>query len=324
MSQQSLFGSAAESSSSSQGDSRAPTSPLPGRAPGSTASSPDSGARCSASSEMSFHLGRSLRTFLRFALAGRSRWSLIWRKRAIPSCHLWWWVLGRLEPLTGEIESGSLPGEWATPRTSDAERGRDGRRGPESRRQGGPCLMEQLLEWPTPTARDWRSTQASPETHARNARPLSEAVGLRDWPTPTAADADRASEKYARGNPLRGAAAREWPTPRANDPEKRGNFDTANRRNGLPAAVGQDGQPDAESGSGHGSPREWCTPTRRDEKGPGPKHTKGGRDLAKDAAGKLNPDWVEALMGAPPGWTNLPDEAVSGLWATRTRRTSRS
>ena len=32
--------------------------------------------------------------------------------------------------------------------------------------------------WPTPTARDYRSTCASPETHARNSRPLSETVGL--------------------------------------------------------------------------------------------------------------------------------------------------
>lgn len=35
--------------------------------------------------------------------------------------------------------------------------------------------------WPTPTKRDWKSGKASPETHDRNARPLSEAVG-RDTP----------------------------------------------------------------------------------------------------------------------------------------------
>ncbi len=31
--------------------------------------------------------------------------------------------------------------------------------------------------WPTPTARDWKSGSASPETMARNSRPLSEAAG---------------------------------------------------------------------------------------------------------------------------------------------------
>lgn len=215
-------------------------------------------------------------------------------------------------------------GEWSTPGAEEGAHRRVNWGTPRAGTHGGmgrdrgdnkARLEDQIHE-------EWATPRSS--AHARNARPLSEA-GLSDWPTPTAADADRASEKYARGNPtLRGAAAQEWPTPRANDPEKRGNFDTASRRNGLPAAVGQGGQPDAESGSGHGSPREWCTPTRRDEKGPGPEHTKGGRDLAKDAAGKLNPDWVEALMGAPPGWTDLPAETVSELWATRTRRTSRS
>ena len=34
------------------------------------------------------------------------------------------------------------------------------------------------LYWPTPSARDHRSTCASEETHGRNARPLSEVVGL--------------------------------------------------------------------------------------------------------------------------------------------------
>lgn len=381
MSQRSLFESGPGSSTSSQAAFPAPTSPLPERAPASPASSPDSGARCSGLSAESRRLGSSLRTFLRFALGGRSKWSLIWRRAGIPSCRLSWWVLGRLELHTEGTESGLSPDwptpiasdgaggarhpdgrrgaslrdlsgpnptaaewatpraseaenrttratpsqttgdrhtrrgaylavqageEWATPRTSDAERGRDGRRSPESQRQGGPCLAEQLArewptpaateygssnngsprdgrrevyatagkpslegcareEWPTPTARDWRSTAASPETHGRNARPLSEMVGL------------------------------EWPTPRANDPEKRGDFDTENRRNGLPAAVGQDGQQAEESRSTPGSRR-----------------------------GSLNPEWVETLMGAPPGWTALPDETVSELWATRTRPKSRS
>lgn len=226
--------------------------------------------------------------------------------------------------------------EWATPRSSDAERGRDGRRGPESQRQGGPCLMEQLLEWPTPTAasygtsnngsprdgrreafatagkpslegcaredwptptaRDWRSTPASPETHARNARPLSEVVGLSDWPTPTASDAkDSGAAGYS-------TESGRHPGTTLTD-----------------AAVGPRGPLAEESGNTPGSPREWYTSIPRDEEeepGPG--------DLPQDAVGKLNPDWVEALMGAPPGWTDLPDETVSALWATRTRRTSRS
>jgi hypothetical protein len=43
-------------------------------------------------------------------------------------------------------------------------------------------------QWPTPTARDHRSVHATPETHAKRARPLSETVGL--WATPTVADTE--------------------------------------------------------------------------------------------------------------------------------------
>lgn len=46
--------------------------------------------------------------------------------------------------------------------------------------------------WPTPSARDWRSGKASPETMARNSRPLNEVVTAREnWPTPVASDAGK-------------------------------------------------------------------------------------------------------------------------------------
>ena len=31
----------------------------------------------------------------------------------------------------------------------------------------------------------------------------------------------------------------------------------------------------------------------------------GGLDLAAGNGGQLNPDWVEWLMGFPPGWTEV-------------------
>jgi hypothetical protein len=88
-----------------------------------------------------------------------------------------------------------------------------------------------------------------------------------------------------------------WPTPRANDPEKRGDFDIHDPRNGLPAAV-----------------RRWPTPRTPTGGGQMERKTSGGgiRKL-EDAVskeewyntGKLNPTWVEWLMGFPPGWTDL-------------------
>jgi len=166
----------------------------------------------------------------------------------------------------------------------------DGLRRKESKREGGPCLMEQLA--PTPTARDWRSTAASPETHERNARPLSEVAGL-DWPTPQAADSERASLTMMRGegNPTLLGAATDWPTITAVDAGGKAGLKYVGGNPNLGAING----PLVEANpSTPGSPRV-----------------------------SLNPDWVEALMGAPPGWTDLPAEVVSELWATRTRPTSR-
>jgi len=59
------------------------------------------------------------------------------------------------------------------------------------------------------------------------------------------------------------------------------------------------------------------TPTARDEKGPGPAHTKGGRDLSTDVGGHLNPQWVEWLMGFPVGWTDVEGAAAYARSATR-------
>jgi hypothetical protein len=61
---------------------------------------------------------------------------------------------------------------WPTPNTSDAKRGPDARDRPGS---GGPNLA--YAAYATPTARDWKSCRASPETHAKNSRPLSEQIG---------------------------------------------------------------------------------------------------------------------------------------------------
>lgn len=104
--------------------------------------------------------------------------------------------------------------QWPTPMSSDA-RGRsganrngrqvqlvdavrmwptptavDGRRGTGTYREwdtGVPLpqavAMAEQGKWPTPTSRDWRSGKASPETLARNSRPLSETVGGQLNPT---------------------------------------------------------------------------------------------------------------------------------------------
>lgn len=271
MSQQNLFWDS-EESTSSPADSPAPTSARQERAwDSSEESAVPYGFKCSASSSSSGRLGSSLRTFLLSTLEGLTPFSLVWRMRATPRGR-WWWVLGRSARHTGGIESGSLGGEWGTP---DAERAsatmmrgnptllgaarepgewptpsatpcgtsnngspRDGYR--EAYATAGKPSLEGCAreEWPTPTARDFRSIHASPETMARNARPLSETVG---------------------------------------------------------AGAGLDGPLAASNPSTPGNPPASSSP----------------------AGGYLNPAWVEALMGAPPGWTELPEEIARELYARR-------
>lgn len=46
---------------------------------------------------------------------------------------------------------------------------------------------------------------------------------------------------------------------------------------------------------------------RRDDKGPGPAHTKAGADLPAALGGHLNPEWCLWFMGFPVGWLDVDD-----------------
>jgi len=157
-----------------------------------------------------------------------------------------------------------------------------------------------------------------------------------------------------------------WPTPYASDPQKRGNFDMTDRRNGLPAAVkrslfptqtdpskgggssrsgdrhgeipslhgmaraGRWPTPTKQDASNNGSPSQqrrkspplnavakWPTPTSADANRKGADYARenrpnsGGDDLNTAISrtglpgGKLNPEWVEWLMGWPIEWSAL-------------------
>ena len=87
------------------------------------------------------------------------------------------WARDTLVPLTDEIGCGFLPTPAAV-EYGNNQGGGAGRVGPV---RHSLASMARHNLWPTPTRRDWKSGKASPETHDRNARPLSEAVG-RDTP----------------------------------------------------------------------------------------------------------------------------------------------
>lgn len=74
---------------------------------------------------------------------------------------------------------------WPTPRASDGAKGGPNMRGT----RGDTPLPSMAAMWPTPSARDHKSEEASEQTLSRNARPLNEIA--RQWPTPSANE-----EKY--------------------------------------------------------------------------------------------------------------------------------
>jgi len=126
------------------------------------------------------------------------------------------------------------------------------------------------------------------------------------WPTPTVADSRNTRNSTARRNtiPPTGIhagdtlidAVTKWPTPQSRDwkgPPGAGSQARKGRMSSLPAAV-----------------RIWPTPTARDRYSRGPSEAERNSPSLNYVAtggdgGKLNPTWVEWLMGFPIGWTDL-------------------
>lgn len=239
MSQSNLFEREPVESTLSPAASRVPISALPVAEPDSLASAAAFGSRCSESSPLSARVGASLRTFLLCAVAELTSFSLAWKRQATPLGRSWW-VLGRSARHTGGSGSGLLLDLWPTPiaGTSGGNRGGGSNRegtyrpglsslvttnwatptrrdekgpGPAHTKGGRDLATDVAVEWPTPTAESYgTSNNGCPgdgrEAYATKGKPSLEGMARQDWPTPQAADSERASETMMRGNPtLRGA-----------------------------------------------------------------------------------------------------------------------
>ena len=174
--------------------------------------------------------------------------------------------------------------------------------------QGGKPLTVAVQEaakdnWPTPAARDHKGTNSPEKTLARvdaglrgNMGQLPNAVmvnEIKNWPTPTAAE----------GSKIGGQA----------------NYGQVGLSN-HPSIVGLVTR---EKGIKSGKEKNWATPLSRDHKGsysPEALVRKDGKsrmdELPQQAqydetniskVGKLNPSWVEQLMGLPVQWSMLPE-----------------
>lgn len=167
---------------------------------------------------------------------------------------------------------------WATPMATDAQKG------PINNHSD---LTRDVQQWesarPTPTARDWKSGYIQDPT---NSRPLSEVC--QNWPTPTAQSygTNQSLSPGAAIRPSLDTLAKTWPTPKACI-DKAGRPRSADRGD-LQAAALEFGRPgQVETGA-----------------------------ASRPSSGRLNPAFVEWLMGFPPGYSDPSVELDSRRWET--------
>lgn len=204
-------------------------------------------------------------------------------------------VMGRNGRASDSVKSGdglaTVARRWSTPRASMNEnRGTSER--PSLANGHGDSLGSQAARWGTPTARqDSKSPEAARATKLRMGNGRTQITTLRSqalaWPTPRASDGERSSGSdpvHGAGGPSLRQAAVSYPTPKHRDWKADGS--QASRTTPDLSAFLQ-GQV-----------------------------TTGG--TGSDRA-DLNPSFVAALMGLPPGWL-MPSPRVATASFRRWRR----
>ena len=186
-----------------------------------------------------------------------------------------------------------------------------------------PQFIEAYNLWVTKLRRDCLQRQRSAR-HTREKECMS-------WPGPSVMDAagfcgkpDKGRTGSNSGRTLTGKALEmegkgphaNWPTPRSSANENRTTkpAPTHGKTHGkiLAGEVNRDGLLAQDSPSTNGKNRElWMTPEAQNQSGYQVVNAKRVPRLGKQAKGKLNPDWVEQLMGLEVGWTDC-DCSVTG------------
>jgi hypothetical protein len=189
-------------------------------------------------------------------------------------------------------------------------------------------------DFPTPRTCDWKSSPNADSNIRREQQgqaTLSEFVHAKHkkgdmWSTPRTGAADSSRPNNKGGIPLADQAKREqWATPMAWDHWMTNNPRTDGRQQQLPNQVQSWATPQAHDAQGPKTPEQiqamrakghgvknlneqaaWGTPTARDHKSGRGNEDREYKELTpmveRKQAGKLNPRWVETLMGLPVGW----------------------
>ena len=164
--------------------------------------------------------------------------------------------------------------QWPTATAEDAESS-------QARRPADVTLTEAAKLWATPKA----PTGGSEARASREARGSGgEDVGAQaiNWPTPTPTEAPNTNANQKNMPPSLGKAAAQWVTPT----EKDGLRPSPTHKNLSPTLTGQACFPQVQPSWPSGSASLPSDPTSRQRR-------------------KLNPLFVEWLMGWPVGWTSL-------------------
>lgn len=150
-------------------------------------------------------------------------------------------------------------------------------------------LANQAATWPTPRAED------SESSGARKSRGVEDTLTAttRTWPSPGANDWKGSSQPGQRRGQLDEAAEQHWPTPTASDASGAGSRNTVTSKAhagvSLTDAVLTGGSTSRQGSDRRSSPPVLTTSTCGPECSP--KHR------------RLNPAFVEMLMGWPTGWS---------------------
>ena len=229
------------------------------------------------------------------------------------------------EPITGETELLS----WPTPTTQDYIERKSTQQTPGSMHSVG--LGDAVKMWPTPTTQETEHPDATlTETGRRLSKDgkSSHSLGLADaarlWPTPTAvsrpmegnvrlyrAKVQAGEMTEAEAEAILGKSVWEaqgklpatWPTPTVDDASNVN--PKPNRFRGLVAAVNEKNPYPTMSANGMGNTGSRQMLDKKIADGSITEEEK--KAMSAGNGGKLNPMWVEWLMGFPLGWTDLED-----------------
>ena len=194
--------------------------------------------------------------------------------------------------------------EWRTPNTRDGLQAgyKDMRKLADRWANGHQTqLCDQVQMWPTPTVHGVHNRAGLSPNSGDG---LSTAVKSAMWPTPRQEDGEStgmsAARLATRDPDNLPTAVKLWPTPNVVD--AKGGTRNGKGQTQLCHIV----QTDA---------RLWPTPASRDFRAPNnpdgasrlSRPPTSGEQLPNAVGGVLSPDWVELMMGFPPGWTAIDD-----------------